>query len=117
MKRIGISFAAVALALAAQAGSATEQNCTGVSDIALLARALAEEKVDKPRAHSILRRMYEIPDEPARRLASLVVESAYRDTSSASEFALKLEAVCRVNQGDLASLLNAAPRPGRSKVM
>jgi hypothetical protein len=104
----GASLALGPLASSAQEGP--EQDCASLGEVALVARALAEEKVDKPRAHSILRRIYEIPDEQARRLARVVVESAYKDTSSAGEFALKFEAVCRTNQGDVASLLGPARR-------
>jgi hypothetical protein len=95
------------------------QDCASLGEVALLARALAEEKVDKPRAHSILRRMYEIPDAEARQLARLVVESAYRDSSPAGEFALKFEAVCTVNGGDITSLLNrgGSKAAARAKVM
>ncbi len=85
------------------------QDCSSLAEVALLARALAEEKIDKPRAGSILARMYEIPDERARRLARLVLESAYRDDSPADQFASKLEVMCRVTRGNMDSLLKAPP--------
>jgi hypothetical protein len=122
---LAISAAVLGLSIAAPV-LAENQECASLSDAGLLARALAEEKVEKRRAHAILRRIYEIPDDRSRRLARLVVESAYRDSSPASEFALKLEAVCKVSQGDVASMLDgvvdttprAAPRSApRSRMM
>ena len=114
----GAALALGSLTASAQGGPGPGQDCTSLGEVALVARALAEEKVDKPRAHSILRRIYEIPDEQARRLARVVVESAYKDSSPAGEFALKFETVCRVNQGDVASLLGPAQRAAvRAKTM
>jgi hypothetical protein len=83
------------------------QGCASLGEVALLARALAEEQIDKPRAQSILARVYDIPDEYARKLARLVLESAYSDSSPAGEFATKLEMVCLVSRGDIESLLKA----------
>src|SRR6185436_16199903 len=42
------------------------QKCANLTEVALLARALAEAKVEKPRAHAVLRRMYTIPDEQSQ---------------------------------------------------
>ena len=104
------------LALGANANAAepaqTGQDCANLAEVALLARALAEEKIEKPRAQSILARIYDIPDEQARSLARLVLESAYRDSSPADEFASKFEVVCRASRGDVESLLKAGKAPG-----
>ena len=98
MKRKSLCLAAALLmAAGAQVGataSPRSQTCANLSEVALVAKAMAEENVDKERALAILRRIYSIPDEHSRSFARLVVDSAYTDSSPANEFARKFEVVC-----------------------
>ena len=103
--------AAILFAGAAQGAPAATsgQKCANLTEVALLARALAEAKVEKPRAHAVLRRMYSIPDEQAQSFARLVLDSAYTDTAPAGEFAQKFEVVC-IASGEGAAASVPAPR-------
>jgi hypothetical protein len=120
MKRAVGVVIAVGLLLGAQgAWSAPRDSgpdCSAFSEVALLARALAEERIDKPRAQAILKRVYNLPDEPARKLARQVLESAYRDSSTPADFAVNFETVCIVKRGETSSLPGANARV-RSRIM
>lgn len=120
MKRaVGVAIAVGLLFGAPGAWSATRDSgpdCSAFSEVALLARALAEEKIDKLRAQAILKRVYNLPDEPARKLARQVLESAYRNTSTPAEFAVDFETVCIVKRGDTGSLPGANAKV-RSRIM
>jgi hypothetical protein len=101
MKRTSLCFAAALfIAGASQAAVPSGQKCANLSEVALLARALAEEKVDKSQAHAIVRRMYSVGDAQSRSFARLVIESAYSATASAGEFAQKFEVVCIASSGE-----------------
>jgi hypothetical protein len=104
MRRTSLCLAAALLIAAGAQVSAVaaprNQNCANLSEVALLAKAMAEENVDKNRALAILRRIYSIPDHHARSFARLVIDSAYTDNSSAGEFAQRFEVVCLSPSGE-----------------
>jgi len=74
-----------------------ERQCAHLSRYALVARSLAEAKVDKQAARGILKKMYTTDDEGSR-LASLVLDYAYRETSYAGVFATQFENACLANR-------------------
>lgn len=91
-----------------------EQECAELADMALVARALAEEKIEQPRARSVLSRIYVMPDERAQLLARLLIDSAYRDSLPPGQFATRFQVACVVNRGNVDSLLGISgpSRPG-----
>lgn len=91
----GIVFLGILTTYDAKAASqsADEQQCANLSRYALVARSLAEAKVDKGAARGVLGRMYKT-DERGSQLASLVLDHAYRETSYAGVFATQFEAAC-----------------------
>lgn len=70
-----------------------ERQCSNLSRYALVARSLAEAKVDKNAAREVLGRMYKT-DARGSELASLVLDHAYREKSYAGVFATQFEAAC-----------------------
>ena len=73
------------------------QQCSNLSRYALVARSLAEARVDKEAARDVLQRMYKT-DERGSLLASLVLDHAYREKSYAGVFATQFETACLGNR-------------------
>jgi hypothetical protein len=71
----------------------SEQQCANLSRYALVARSLAEAKVDKPTARGVLQRMVRT-DDRGHLLAALVLDHAYREKSYAGVFATQFEEAC-----------------------
>ena len=69
------------------------QQCANLSRYALVARSLAEARVEKPTARQVLQRMYRT-DGRGSLLAAIVLDHAYRETSYAGVFATQFEEAC-----------------------
>lgn len=83
-----------------------EQECTVAADMAVVARALAEEGVEPPKADSIMRRIYDVsPATRGEALLQTILEAAYRERESAGTFASKLYAACMVTGGNMDGVL------------
>lgn len=98
-------FAWTSAALAAPRAQ-NEQECTIAADMAVVARALAEEGVDPRKAETIMRRIYDVP--PATRgeeLLQTILDAAYREREPAGTFASKLYTVCMVTGGNMDGVL------------
>lgn len=82
------------------------QECTIAADMAVVARALAEERVEQPMAEQIMRRIYNVSPSPrGQELMRTILETAYRDKQSASAFANKLYLACMVTGGNMDEVL------------
>ena len=109
-KWLGISFARVLLlawgsvAFAAPRAE-NEQECTVAADMAVVARALAEEKLEAPKAELIMRRIYNLSPSRGEELLQTIIEAAYRKVEPAGEFASKLYAACMVTGGNMDAIL------------
>lgn len=94
-----LAWAAVALA-APRAQNA--QECTIAADMAVVARALAEENVESRKAEMIMRRIYEVsPSTRGEELMQAILEAAYRERESAGKFATRLFSLCMVSGGNM----------------
>jgi len=107
---LGISIALVLLLAWGSVASAApraenEQECTVAADMAVVARALAEEKLEVPKAELIMRRIYTISPLRGEELLQTILEAAYRKVEPAGEFASKLFAACMVTGGDMDAIL------------
>ena len=107
---LGISIALVLLLAWGSVASAApraenEQECTVAADMAVVARALAEEKLEVPKAELIMRRIYNISPLRGEELLQTILEAAYRKVEPAGEFASKLFAACMVTGGDMDAIL------------
>lgn len=100
---LAAAWSAVALA-APRAENA--QECTIAADMAVVARALAEERVEQPAAEQIMRRIYNVTPSPrGQELMRTILDSAYRDQQSASAFASKLYLTCMGTGGNMDEVL------------
>jgi lipopolysaccharide export LptBFGC system permease protein LptF len=97
-------FASAALA-APRAESV--QECTVAADMAVVARSLAEEQVQRPKAGAIMSRIYDLEaSERGKQLMQQILDAAYtKKDSSSSSFAEELFVTCLRNDGDMDGVL------------
>ncbi|HEY2979983.1 MAG TPA: hypothetical protein VGJ22_02275 [Anaerolineales bacterium] len=101
---LGLLFVSLALG-APHAESALE--CAVAADMALVARSLAEEEVQRPKAGAIMSRIYDVEEsERGNELMLQILDAAYitKDASS-QNFAQELFAICMANEGDMDTVL------------
>jgi len=108
---------AIVLLLAIAWGSAAigapraenERECTVAADMAVVARALAEERLDQPKAGLIMRRIYDVsPSARGQQLLQTILQAAYRQREPAGKFASKLFAVCMSTGGNMDEVLGVS---------
>jgi len=100
---LAVAWGPVALA-APRAENA--QECTIAADMAVVARALAEERVEQPAAELIMKRIYNVsPSQRGQELMRTILDTAYREKQSASAFANKLYLACMVSGGNMDDVL------------
>lgn len=108
MKNIVVLLAA-ALALPAAAApkaeSATE--CGIAADMAIVARSLAEEAVERPQANSIMARIYDVSESRrGKELMRDILDAAYRtEGESSQKFAESLFSACIKTGGNMDTIL------------
>jgi hypothetical protein len=94
-------------ALAApKAESATE--CGIAADMAIVARSLAEEQVQRPQAGAIMARIYDVSESArGKELMTDILEAAYRPTEDtpSQKFAEELFATCMKTGGNMDTVL------------
>jgi hypothetical protein len=110
VKWLGISIALLLLLAWGSAAFAApraenEQECTVAADMAVVARALAEEKLEAPKAKLIMRRIYDVSPQRGEELLQTILEAAYREREPAGEFATKLFTACMVSGGNMDTVL------------
>jgi lipopolysaccharide export LptBFGC system permease protein LptF len=103
----GLLFASVALA-APRAESALE--CSVAADMAIVARSLAEEEVQQPKAGAIMSRIYDVgKSERGQQLMQEILAAAYDDNKTQAapgyKFAEDLFAACIKTGGDMDQIL------------
>ena len=102
---------ALALLLASSALGApraeSPQECTVAADMAVVARSLAEEQVQRPKAGAIMSRIYDTgATELGKELMQQILDTAYlKKDSSIENFAEELLVACLRNEGDMDSVL------------
>lgn len=102
----GIAAAAInSAALAARAESAME--CGVAADMAVVARSLAEEKVQRPQASAIMARIYDVSGSArGRELMRDILDAAYNNEGDTSQkFAEELFAACMKTGGNMDTVL------------
>jgi hypothetical protein len=110
-KWLGIAIALLLLlawgsAVFAAPRAENEQECTIAADMAVVARALAEERLEPPRAELIMRRIYDVaPSARGQELLQTIIEAAYREREAAGEFASKLFVACMATGGNMDEIL------------
>ena len=102
---------ALALLLASTALGApraeSPQECTVAADMAVVARSLAEEQIQRPKAGAIMSRIYDTEvSERGKELMQQILDAAYiKKDSSPRNFAEELFVACLRNEGDMDSVL------------
>ena len=98
------SFAASALA-APKAESAME--CGIAADMAIVARSLAQEEIQRPQANAIMARIYDVSESArGKELMKEIIDAAYgSENSSSQKFAEQLFAACIKTGGNMDTVL------------
>jgi hypothetical protein len=98
-------MAGIAVA-APKAESATE--CGIAADMAIVARSLAEEQVQRPQAGAIMARIYDVSESArGKELMKEILEAAYRPTEQtpSQKFAEELFSTCMKTGGNMDTVL------------
>jgi|SRR5262245_35245587 len=105
---LGVIAASGTLA-APKAESAVE--CSIAADMAVVARSLAEEEIQRPQANAIMARIYDVSESArGKELMTDILDAAYREkrggnAHGSQEFAEKLFAVCMKSGGNMDHIL------------
>ncbi len=105
--------AALALAGASFGGVAAEQaqspeECGIAADMAIVARSLAHEAIQRPKADTIMQRIYDVKEsERGQALMNDILEAAYKDDPSrpSQTFAEELFKTCMTTGGNMDPVL------------
>ena len=82
-----------------------EQECSVAADMAAVARALAEERIEPLKAELIMRRIYEVSPPRGEDLLREIIDAAYRERDESGNFAARLVSACMVTGGDMDGVL------------
>jgi hypothetical protein len=98
-------IAATSAFAAPKAESATE--CGIAADMAVVARSLAEEEVQRPQASAIMARIYDVSESArGKELMKDILDAAYRNNGASSQkFAEDLFAACMKTGGNMDTVL------------
>jgi hypothetical protein len=89
---------------APRAESAVE--CGVAADMAIVARSLAQEGVQRPKAIAIMARIYDVEgSDRARELMREILDTAYAKSESSQAFAERLFTACMKTGGDMNEVL------------
>lgn len=98
----GLSGAAAA---APKAESAME--CGIAADMAVVARSLAQEEIERPQAGAIMARIYDVSESArGKELMREIIDAAYRENGGSSQkFAEELFTACMKSGGNMDTVL------------
>jgi hypothetical protein len=98
----GLSAAALA---APKAESAME--CGIAADMAVVARSLAQEEIERPQAGAIMARIYDVSESTrGKELMKDIIDAAYRSNGASSQkFAEELFTACMKTGGNMDNVL------------
>lgn len=108
MKRfLAVLLAAVALGANAAPKAESAVECGIAADMAVVARSLAEEQVQRPQASAIMARIYDVSEsDRGRELMKDILEAAYGKQSTPSQaFAEELFTACIKSGGNMDTVL------------
>lgn len=90
-----------------KAESAAE--CGIAADMAVVARALAQERIERPQAGAIMARIYDVSESTrGRELMRDILDAAYRkDNRNSQKFAEELFAACMKSGGNMDTVLGS----------
>src|SRR5580765_1870291 len=117
MKTALLSFSVTALAVIAtlQASLAwsapraeSAQECAIAADMAIVARSLAQESVQRDKASAIMTRVYDVAEsQRGKALMTDIIEAAYKDQRPSQRFAEMLLSTCMKSAGNMDTVLGS----------
>ena len=108
MKRLlAVLLAAAAFSAYAAPKAESAVECGIAADMAVVARSLAEEQVQRPKASAIMARIYDVSEsDRGRELMKDILEAAYGKQSTPSQaFAEELFTACIKDGGNMDTVL------------
>jgi hypothetical protein len=118
MRRLFAAFLGTAICVStvpAAPRAESAQECGIAADMALVARSLAQERIEHPKADAIMARIYDVSDSArGKELMMHILESAYAPARGpagktaevpAMKFAQELFAICIKTGGDMSPIL------------
>src|ERR671918_1513804 len=103
----GIAAAALSSAALAAPRAESAMECGIAADMAVVARSLAEEQVQRPQAGAIMARIYDVSESArGKELMKDILDAAYRDKggsngASSEKFAEELFTACMKTGGNM----------------
>ncbi len=88
------------------------EQCAMAQDIALVARSLAIEGIEREKADAILKRIYIPVDDVGRTIIRLITDASFRSSVSPTEYADTLAQMCVTRGGDAAFVAQLAHETG-----
>src|SRR4051812_18408526 len=115
MKLTKLKIAAIALIVAPAVAYAapraeSAQECGVAADMAIVARSLADEQVQPPKAEAIMSRIYDVAEsERGKALMKDILDAAYKmdETRPGTKFAEELFVACMKTSGDMDQVLGS----------
>jgi len=84
------------------------QECAIAADMAIVARSLAQERIDPAKANAIMTRVYDVAEsERGRALMKDILEAAYKDQRPSQRFAEQLFTTCMKSAGNMDTVLGS----------
>jgi hypothetical protein len=108
MKLLFAALLAACSAVAAAAPKAeSAMECGIAADMAIVARSLAQEAIQRPQANAIMARIYDVSDSArGKELMKDILDAAYRDEGASSQrFAEELFSACMKTGGNMDTVL------------
>lgn len=103
----GILLACYVTSAQAAPRVSSAEECATLADLAITARAMALEELERDKAERLVARIYIADSERPRELMRLVLEAAYASKASPLEFARSFYATCVGNGGNVDGILGA----------
>jgi hypothetical protein len=102
----GIAAGMFSSAVLAAPRAESAMECGIAADMAVVARSLAEEQVQRPQASAIMARIYDVSESArGRELMKDILDAAYRNQSDSQKFAEELFAACMKTGGNMDTVL------------
>jgi len=107
---LAVALAAAAVLQAPFASGApraeSAQECAIAADMAIVARSLAQERIDPDKANAIMTRVYDVAEsERGKALMKDILEAAYKDQRPSQRFAEQLFSTCMKSAGNMDTVL------------
>jgi hypothetical protein len=102
----GIAAGMVSSAALAAPKAESAMECGIAADMAVVARSLAEEHVQRPQASAIMARIYDVSESArGKELMKDILDAAYRNQADSQKFAEELFAACMKTGGNMDTVL------------